>query len=66
MASVTGQLLLGRKRVENWAVWWVVNVVRAGPVASKGQWLTVVLYAVLALRAGGGGKAGRRLVSADG
>src|SRR5512132_690601 len=45
-ASVVGQFLLGRKFIENWAVWVVVNVVSVGLFAYKGLWLTVVLYAI--------------------
>lgn len=44
--SVVGQWLLGRKYIENWAVWIVVNVVSTALFAYKGLWLTVVLYAV--------------------
>ena len=43
-ASVIGQWLLGRKYVENWLVWIVVNVVSVGLFAYKGLWLTVLLY----------------------
>ena len=43
-ASVVGQFLLGRKFIENWAVWIVVNVVSVGLFAYKGLWLTVLLY----------------------
>jgi nicotinamide mononucleotide transporter len=43
-ASVIGQWLLGRKHVENWAVWLVVNVVSVALFAYKGLWLTVLLY----------------------
>ena len=39
--SVVGQFLLGRKYVENWAVWIAVNVVSVGLFAYKGLWLTV-------------------------
>ena len=46
-ASVVGQWLLGRKYVENWPVWIVVNVVGAALFAYKGLWLTVLLYARL-------------------
>ena len=46
--SVVGQILLGRKYIENWAVWTVVNVVSVGLFAYKGLWLTVVLYALFA------------------
>ena len=49
VASVTGQILLGRKRIENWAVWLLVNVFSVGLFAYKGLWLTVLLYAVFAL-----------------
>ena len=48
VASVTGQILLGRKLVENWAVWLVVNVFSVGLFAFKGLWLTVLLYALFA------------------
>ncbi len=49
VASVTGQLLLGRKRVENWPVWLAVNVFSVGLFAYKGLWLTTLLYALFAL-----------------
>ncbi len=45
-ASVIGQWLLGRKHVENWIVWLVVNVVSVLLFAYKGLWLTVLLYSV--------------------
>lgn len=45
-ASVIGQWLLGRKHVETWIVWLVVNVVSVLLFAYKGLWLTVLLYAV--------------------
>ncbi len=48
VASVTGQLLLGRKLVENWAVWLFVNVASVILFAVKGLWLTVLLYAIFA------------------
>jgi len=43
-ASVIGQWLLGRKYVENWPAWVVVNVVSVGLFAYKGLWLTTLLY----------------------
>ncbi len=46
--SVIGQVLLGRKILENWAVWLVVNVVSVGLFAWKGLWLTTVLYTLFA------------------
>lgn len=45
-ASVVGQWLLGRKYVENWPVWIVVDVVGAALFAYKGLWLTTLLYVV--------------------
>jgi nicotinamide mononucleotide transporter len=48
VASITGQVLLARKLVENWPVWLAVNVVSVALFAYKGLWLTVLLYAVFA------------------
>ena len=48
VGSITGQFLLGRKLVENWAVWLVVNLFSVGLFAFKGLWLTVLLYALFA------------------
>ncbi len=45
-ASVVGQWLLGRKYVENWPTWVVVNVVSVGLFVHKALWLTAVLYVV--------------------
>jgi nicotinamide mononucleotide transporter len=45
-ASVLGQWLLGRKYVENWPAWIVVDVVGAALFAYKGLWLTTLLYVV--------------------
>jgi len=44
--SLVGQFLLGRKFIENWIVWIVVNVVYVGLYAYKGLWLTLGLYIV--------------------
>jgi nicotinamide mononucleotide transporter len=49
--SVAGQWLLGRKYVENWPTWVLVNVVSVGLFATKGLWLTVLLYALFAVLA---------------
>lgn len=49
VGSVTGQLLLGRKLIENWPVWLAVNLFSVGLFAFKGLWLTVLLYALFAL-----------------
>ena len=61
VASVTGQILLARKRVENWAVWLFVNVVSVGLFAYKGLWLTVVLYGLFAALSVVGLRAWQRL-----
>jgi nicotinamide mononucleotide transporter len=49
VASVCGQILLGRKFVENWLVWIGVNAFSIGLFAYKSLWLTVLLYAIFAL-----------------
>jgi nicotinamide mononucleotide transporter len=47
--SLVGQALLGRKYVENWLVWLVVNVISVALFAYKGLWLTCVLYGLFTL-----------------
>jgi nicotinamide mononucleotide transporter len=42
--SLIGQSLLGRKYIENWLVWIVVNILSVGLFAYKGLWLTSMLY----------------------
>lgn len=44
--SLVGQYLLGRKYLENWSVWLLVNTLSMGLFAYKALWLTVVLYAI--------------------
>jgi nicotinamide mononucleotide transporter len=60
VGSVTGQILLGRKLIENWIVWLLVNVFSVGLFAVKGLWLTVILYAIFALLSVAGWWAWRR------
>ena len=60
-ASVLGQILLGRKLIENWGVWLVVNLVSIGLYAYKGLHLTVLLYAWFALMSVWGWRSWRRL-----
>lgn len=60
-ASVIGQWLLGRKYVENWGVWFVVNVVSVALFAYKGLWLTVILYGIFVVMSVFGWRAWRRL-----
>jgi nicotinamide mononucleotide transporter len=59
--SVAGQILLGRKYVENWPTWIVVNVVSAALFAWKGLWLTVLLYALFTAMAAVGWRAWSRM-----
>ena len=62
-ASVLGQWLLGRKYVENWPTWIVVNVVSVGLFAYKGLWLTVLLYGIFVAMSFAGWDAWRRLAA---
>ena len=63
--SVIGQWLLGRKYVENWPAWVIVNVVSVGLFAYKGLWLTVLLYAVFIVMSFAGWQAWRKLAVAQ-
>lgn len=47
--SLIGQWLLGRKYVDNWPCWLLVNLVSMALFAHKALWLTVWLYALFAL-----------------
>ena len=62
-ASLLGQWLLGRKYVENWPTWVVVNSVSIGLFAYKGLWLTVLLYAVFVVMSLAGWRAWRRIAA---
>jgi nicotinamide mononucleotide transporter len=44
--SLVGQALLGRKYIENWLVWLVVNAVSVALFVHKELWLTALLYAL--------------------
>lgn len=44
--SVVGTVLLGRKLIENWPVWLIVNAASVALFAHKGLTLTVVLYVI--------------------
>jgi nicotinamide mononucleotide transporter len=57
--SVVATLLLGRKYIENWPLWMVVNVVGMALFAYKGLWLTVGLYGVFLVMAAVGWRAWR-------
>jgi nicotinamide mononucleotide transporter len=69
--SLVGQLLLSRKKIENWHVWIIVDVLYVGLYLHKNLILTAILYAIFVamalagLRAwqkaaGNGGDAGPR------
>jgi len=59
--SVVGQVLLGRKLIENWLVWIAVNLGSVGLFAYKGLALTALLYAIFAVLAVAGWWRWRRL-----
>ena len=63
VGSIAGQLLLGRKLIENWPVWLAVNVVSVALFAYKALWLTVLLYALFALMSLAGWRAWRKLAA---
>lgn len=56
-ASIVATVLLGRKFIENWPAWIVINLVSIGLFAHKGLWLTVLLYALLSALAVAGWRA---------
>jgi len=65
-ASVAGQVLLGRKVVENWLVWLAVNVFSVGLFAYKALWLTALLYALFAVLSVAGWRAWSARLAAAG
>jgi nicotinamide mononucleotide transporter len=50
--SLLGQVLLSRKKVENWIVWIVVDILYVGLYVYKGLMLTAILYAIFVVLAG--------------
>ena len=60
--SLLGQLLLARKKLENWHIWIVVDVLYVGLYVYKGLMLTAVLYGVFVLLAIAGLRAWSALV----
>ena len=61
--SLIGQWLLGRKYVENWPTWVVVNVVSVGLFVYKGLWLTTLLYGIFIVMSFIGWRAWQRLAA---
>ncbi|MFZ6775498.1 nicotinamide riboside transporter PnuC [Undibacterium sp. Ji83W] len=49
--SLLGQVLLSRKKLENWHVWIVVDVLYVGLYIYKGLMLTALLYAIFVIMA---------------
>jgi nicotinamide mononucleotide transporter len=47
--SLLGQYLLARKKLENWGVWLLVNLMTVGLMLLKSLWLTSVLYVLFAI-----------------
>ncbi|UGQ44726.1 nicotinamide riboside transporter PnuC [Massilia endophytica] len=58
--SLVGQLLLSRKKLENWHVWIIVDVLYVALYVHKGLMLTAVLYAMFVVMAAIGLLAWRR------
>ena len=58
--SLVGQVLLARKKLENWIIWIVVDVLYVGLYVYKGLMLTAILYAVFVFLAVQGLRAWRR------
>ena len=63
--SLLGQLLLSRKKLENWHVWIVVDILYVGLYIYKDLMLTAVLYALFVLMAAIGLQAWRKSIVAD-
>jgi nicotinamide mononucleotide transporter len=47
--SLLAQYLLAKKKLENWWVWLVVNLLTIGLMVVKTLWLTAVLYLIFAV-----------------
>lgn len=58
--SLLGQLLLARKKIENWIVWIIVDVLYVGLYVYKELMLTAILYAVFVVLAVQGLRAWKR------
>jgi nicotinamide mononucleotide transporter len=63
--SLVGQALLGRKLLENWGVWILVNAVSVGLFIHKALWLTAALYIVFIAMSVVGWRAWRARVAAS-
>jgi nicotinamide mononucleotide transporter len=54
IVSIAAQIMLAKRRLENWVLWIGVDIVSIGLYAAKGLWLTMVLYAVFLVLAAWG------------
>lgn len=63
--SLVGQLLLSRKKLENWHVWIVVDVLYVALYVHKGLMLTALLYGLFVVMAAIGLVAWRRSMLAE-
>jgi nicotinamide mononucleotide transporter len=63
--SLVGQLLLSRKKLENWHVWIIVDVLYVALYVHKGLVLTAVLYGLFVVMAAIGLLAWRKSMLAD-
>jgi nicotinamide mononucleotide transporter len=61
--SVAAQILMMKRRIESWHLWVIVDVIYTALYATKGAWLTVILYGIFAVIAVGGLREWRRSVS---
>jgi nicotinamide mononucleotide transporter len=64
--SLVGQVLLSRKKVQNWHVWIAVDVLYVGLYLFKGLTLTAILYALFCVMAAVGLVAWRKAAQAGG
>jgi nicotinamide mononucleotide transporter len=49
--SIAAQILMTRRKIENWWLWIVVDLISVGLYAAKGLWPTMLLYNVFLLLA---------------
>ncbi len=49
--SIVGQLLMAWRKIENWLVWILTNIIAIGVYYAKGLYPTVALYALLLIMA---------------
>ncbi len=63
--SLAATYMLGKKYIENWPAWIVVNLISIALFAYKGLWLTVGLYAIFAVMAALGWHAWSRAMKAQ-